>query len=70
MEQIEDVPNAEDGRRCWVIKKGMKEGGSEAKSANAAVPDEATGWWVLHPLESVLWTHATCLPVSVCVRLS
>jgi len=43
---------------------------ARATSANAAVPDEAAGWWVLHPLESVLWTYAAALPVSVCVRLS
>ena len=41
-----------------------------ATSANAAVPDATAGWWVLQPFESVLWTHATVLPVSVCVRFS
>jgi len=29
LDQIEDVPDAEDGGRCWTIPKGMKKGGSE-----------------------------------------
>lgn len=46
-------------------KKEWTKEETRATSANAAVPDEAAGWWVLQPLESVLWTHATVLPVSV-----